>query len=1727
MSLISWVRDVFDSNTEEDQRKRLEQGQPRYYQDQQAQIKRQQEAPRIADQQRKQAVDNRVTQLQRFSKTLPQNDSRRDVISKDILGLLSGRDTPTASERMTEFNPNMNSRSGIRQITNPALGTASNLLLKTPSNIASLAGGAIEQLTPFNSVGQGIQRYGDTSAKGLDQLNAMGQFSPQARDGENKLVTNLSSGAGSLATAYGLAATGQLGTAAGLFGTSAGGEQFRAAKDSGASTGRALATGVTAGTVEGGLELLPFMGGVRGVVKQGLKEGGQEFTQSLSQEIIADLGYKDVDYSDAILGALEEGAYGAILGGVAGATFDSGRFAQDLVKRGVPQQAAKKAASRAGTLMDNPQVQELITKRGTLQKQWDQASGNTRKQIEKAIASVNDEIRSIKQGGYAMNPFERKDTPAEGLSKDQSEFINDYAEMIENVDSGSGVSINQDGTRSSSNSPFYRKVFAEQGRPPTKEQWFNEARRQVESGEAAFGASEDYKKLPTPKQSEPTTTPNQSVEQLQESTATTAPLSERGLQTSPASQPGLPNNQLNQRTPTQLESPSQPPFVNNQTNRVEPTSRTERQVPQQQQESRSQAIPVRRSSEEVPFNNTIAQQQVNNDIAEAISVDQLDDLDIEDVSFNAVAASPNSRSGKALAEAMKTDKTVTEAAQKATQDGSELHYYASKDANGRTVGIQPFHPTRHRIEAGFVVDSNNNVLGNHIKVDDTGIQVNVGGEMANLDSVIGNPLDWAGTYKMRSTMGRNIYDLAPNRVTAQKTYRYLVTHKTKADGEFKRELAEALKSNRQAEKTLLKSKPRKVKDSDYLSDAMDYAEGNMTSAELKTRYGDSAKQIESSMRDLQSKYDSFLERVNEVFIRFGEAPVERRKDYITHISELASKPSFAGELFGQLQNSMLGEGQQTTRSAVPANIAGRTENFKPNKRWNRFFQPRKGDPNYQKNPFKAFDAYAMPTLYNIHMTESAIRARSVESAFRTAQEIAELKEQQVGQTIAKDLTEKYRGSNDKITNMFAEYANALTGKTSRLDRTIIDSSDAAAMGLRGWQELQRVGGRATIVGNAQSVLSQTLGIPMSIADAGPINFSKGLAAYVGGDKSIDSSPFIKERRIQIRSPYRGKLDKTMDIGGNPLRLMELEVVELTWHSQHQKALKSGLKGTDAILEADRTTERIVAGRGIADKPEIYRSTATNGLLQYTLEVNAQDQKFWRDLSPKQKGTFLVSATAMNTLMGAITGFTPLPDFLKATLDTITDFGDDEEEKPEEERRSGAEKAVSGGQRMLGEWADMNPLVSASANILPQNLRRTVFGEDSNLGRFEGTSAPVQVVKNAIDSATSAAQGEFTNARDSLLRTLPMGNQARKTITGAETLNRGYGVDKGGGATYPAPNNVLGTLKTLFFGPASTSEARDYYESNSRGLGDKKTDLIASLPKDQRGEVLKEMRGTSGDTPTGTLGKARDRYMNAVTDPMDFSQRTGALRDTAQLMNKTLEDVRSEFNLPDSVTSYERAEAHISNNYDDFLEAYNLKPDEPKQGTGQFSSLIEKNTASEAITKAKALYKGQDSYSDIPDWVKDRYYKEAGVTPNQIELDIAAGFKVADKASFIASELQKLKPDERLAQLDEWSKPTITGQYFASFGVIDELEDMGLISDGEARALKSSGSSGRSGGRSRKADISPILAAMREGAAIKAPTTPEAPSFKSAQPTQARLKQFALGQTKTARKGTVTKGRRYA
>jgi len=216
-------------------------------------------------------------------------------------------------------------------------------LADLPSNAQTIGAEALDVVSPEGSRldKYAQERYTDASKDNANVQQKKIDMGVGVAPNDNKIVSGLAEGAGSLASSMVLGGAMGTGKAAkegatmfakfksfldprgvgALFGVNKGGEITREAKDAGKGDLQALATGVGAGYAEAVLEnwgignLLGAKGSVtKQIFKQAFVEGSQEFMQDMATSAAMST-YKDVDWGQAFAQGLESGAYGAVLGG--------------------------------------------------------------------------------------------------------------------------------------------------------------------------------------------------------------------------------------------------------------------------------------------------------------------------------------------------------------------------------------------------------------------------------------------------------------------------------------------------------------------------------------------------------------------------------------------------------------------------------------------------------------------------------------------------------------------------------------------------------------------------------------------------------------------------------------------------------------------------------------------------------------------------------------------------------------------------------------------------------------------------------------------------------------------------------------------------------------------------------------------------------------------------------------------------------------------------------------------------------------------------------------------------------------------------------------------------------------------------------------------------------------------------------------------------------------------
>jgi hypothetical protein len=108
--------------------------------------------------------------------------------------------------------------------------------------------------------------------------------------------------------------------------------------------------------------------------------------------------------------------------------------------------------------------------------------------------------RKIITGSQAARTGLTDDDGSVGDYKNSQDLVKDYAKMLKGIDSdatgGQKIPDGEGGyKRTTEHSQFYSQYYAENGRAPSNAAWQAEAQRQLESGRAAYGASDIYNTL--------------------------------------------------------------------------------------------------------------------------------------------------------------------------------------------------------------------------------------------------------------------------------------------------------------------------------------------------------------------------------------------------------------------------------------------------------------------------------------------------------------------------------------------------------------------------------------------------------------------------------------------------------------------------------------------------------------------------------------------------------------------------------------------------------------------------------------------------------------------------------------------------------------------------------------------------------------------------------------------------------------------------------------------------------------------------------------------------------------------------------------------------------------------------------------------------------------------------------------------------------------------------------
>jgi len=406
-----------------------------------------------------------------------------------------------------------------------------------------------------------------------------------------------------------------------------------------------------------------------------------------------------------------------------------------------------------------------------------------------------------------------------------------------------------------------------------------------------------------------------------------------------------------------------------------------------------------------------------------------------------------------------------------------------------------------------------------------------------------------------------------------------------------------------------------------------YGEKLIDDTNLET-IGADVNKIKSAAEEFSKIYEELYEKVNDVYITNGYQPLAHRKDYFPHFSEnkpdsaLAKMASFMG---------------MDAVNMLPTQLAGRTEDFKPGRRYNANALQRQS----QKTDYDAMlgmDRYLEVAADIIFLTEDIQNLRSFGDEIRLKfsknsdvdlqEEMAVIDNSGLSEDVKKKLKEDLfeKGNYTKHLNNFVmyidEYTNILCGKKSSLDRGM-----EKLMGRKMYTMMRNLESKvsANMVGaNISSAITNVIPITQMAAEVKSKHIMHALTEswhnMVNDDGFMYRSDFLTSR---IGSERLVDDSITKKISSKPLigKIVDLmEIVDkftsnVVVRGKYLQNIESGMDETNAMQNADEFAAALLADRSKGALPVIFESKnpLMKALTMFQVEQNNQLQYLMKDL----------------------------------------------------------------------------------------------------------------------------------------------------------------------------------------------------------------------------------------------------------------------------------------------------------------------------------------------------------------------------------------------------------------------------------------------------------------------------------------------------------------------------------
>lgn len=565
---------------------------------------------------------------------------------------------------------------------------------------------------------------------------------------------------------------------------------------------------------------------------------------------------------------------------------------------------------------------------------------------------------------------------------------------------------------------------------------------------------------------------------------------------------------------------------------------------------------------------------------------------------------------------------------------------------------------------------------------------------------------------------------------------------------------------------------------------------------------------------------------------------------------------------------------------LPAEIAGRTEEFKPGKKYDPYLEHRtsKKNKNVRYDALAGFDSYISYLSEVLYHTDDIQKLRTLANALReryasgtVSEEINKLKEELYSPDPDRDLADIERRLSKaydeaKVNTYFGtyaiwldEYTNSIAGKQAGFDRAIERTIGRKTLNLGG--KLSSIYSAAVIVGNLSSAFNQTVQLPFAIAECGIGNMTRAFIDIMPGNDRLNKvaefdkkSTFLTGKQGVDYASERGWREKATDAGGAFFEAVDRTVTRLILRAKYFEVLQNNpdMRFDDALFEADRYISAMVGNRMKGAKPVLFNSknVIVRALTASQLENLNFAEYVTRDVPAKFRAyqkvhgtpatvrkiarellSALINVFVFNRLAELLYGQTPAPDDVLGIMvdslgagwnltgnDFLLALTDDLLAAMTGERKLGTRER--GDFSAANTFEEMTEQIGDDVPILGNTLAMLGI-TDSKL--------PIP----QIGAIAKAFEGDLSGAAEQIPSDIatwvPFGSQIKKTKRGIQLIaNKGM-YNKSGKLMFASDMNLWDCIRAVLFGPTANEE---YHESffGGRYLSEEETALWQQMRK---------------------------------------------------------------------------------------------------------------------------------------------------------------------------------------------------------------------------------------------------------------------------------------------------------